>query len=125
MSFSINIDHENKLIRYEHSGILNKEDIGAAWVEFLKIEEFVQQKYNLLSDYSDAKFDIDIPDIELITEFLFSIKDILNAKKQALILSESRSTALSFLFSEDVNKKLGFKVSVFSTEKAAINWLKY
>ncbi len=123
MNYSITIDHKHRLILYRHTGIIEKEEIGKAWEEILSKNEFTHQKYNLLSDYRNSRFNLEVADVDLICDFLYSITDKLKDKKQALIIDEPISTALSLLFCGEVNIKIGFKVEVFSTEKAALKWL--
>ncbi len=48
--YTIEIDHQLKIIRYTDSGNILEEEIGAAWDDFLGIPEFTNQKYNLLTD---------------------------------------------------------------------------
>jgi hypothetical protein len=124
MNFNIRIDHNNKVIIYKHFGEIKKEDIGAAWYEFLQMEEFTQKKYNLLSDYSEGKFILDVKEVDEITEHLYKLKDILENKKQAIIINEPVSAAISVLFEGEVNEKVGFKVTIFSTIEAGMKWLK-
>jgi hypothetical protein len=123
MTYSIKIDHDNTLIRYKHSGRIGKEEIGAAWQEFLGMEEFTTLKYNLLSDYSDAIFKINAHDVELITNFLSQLKEMLENKKQAMIIRNPLDTAITMLFEARVYREIGFKVSIFYTEEAALRWL--
>jgi hypothetical protein len=124
MSYSINTDHQNRIIHYRHSGFIGKDEIGMAWQEFLQMKEFTELKYNLLSDYTDAKFNMNIKDIDEITGFLARLKPILDGKKQALIMTEPMTTALSLLFEGDVNEQVGFIVKVFSEKEAGLNWIK-
>lgn len=98
MNFSITTDHQNKIIHYTHKALISKEDIGEAWQAFLGMKEFTEKKFDLLSDYSEAKFKMIVEDVSLIADFLLSLKDILKDKKQALITAEPLSTALSILF---------------------------
>lgn len=122
MPYSITIDHENKLIRYQHSGRLQVEDIGKAWDEFVKIKEFTHKGYHLLSDYSHARFVFDTEEIETIINILEQMP-FLNQKKQALIIDDPYSTAGSLLFENDIYKRSGFNVKVFATKKAALSWI--
>ncbi len=122
MNYSIEIDHNLKIIRYKHTGLIKDEDIAKAWQTFLSMKEFTESKYNLLSDYRGSKLDMDIKSPDRIVNFMMSIEPIVRGKKQSLILDDPYSTAGSVMFSEKVNKKVGFKVRVFSTEKAAIEW---
>lgn len=124
MDYTLKIDHNNKLIRYKHNGDISKADIGMAWQELLQMEEFTQKKYDLLTDYTDVRFIMKDTEVTEITMFLSTLKPILKGKKQALVLSEPMSTALSMLFAGEVVKEVGFIVEVFSTIKGAISWIK-
>jgi len=123
MKYSIKIDHHLKLIRYKHSGLLKSNDIELAWKEFLGMEEFTELKYNLLSDYTDAEFDIPVDFLPELIEFMQNIKPIVEGKKQSLIVTGPFTTAASMLFETEVNKEVGFLVKVFSTEEKALEWL--
>lgn len=124
MNYAIDINHELKIIRYTHSGIIKDIDIEDAWTKFLSMEEFTTLKYDLLSDYRKGKFDIHVNALPHIIEFMRAIEHIVRGKKQALIVEEAYSVAASMLFQEEVNKEIGFKVRVFSTEESALFWLK-
>lgn len=123
MSFTIKVDNDLKLVKYNHSRVLSKEDIGMAWQELLKLKEFTELKYNLLTDYRDSTCKIEVEEVDLICVFLVTLKDILKDKKQALIIDEPLGVAISTLFEGEVNKKIGFIVRVFSSQEAATNWL--
>lgn len=123
MKYSINIDHELKLIKYKHSGLIYSEDIEKAWNMFLTFPEFTNLKYNLFSDYRDGKFQIPRQDLSNIIHFMEKIENIVRGKKQALIVDEPYSVAASILFENAVNEKVGFNVQIFNTENAALKWL--
>ncbi len=121
--YSISIDHNLKLIRYRHSGVIYAEDIEKAWFEFLAVEEFTVSKYNLFSDYRGGKFEIPVEFLPEIMVFMQKIENIVRGKKQALVVDEPYSVAASMLFESEANAKVGFNVQVFSTEDAAMKWL--
>lgn len=123
MKYSIRLEHELRIIRYTHSGIINAEDIGEAWKEFLAMEEFTQLKYNLLSDHRNGKIQIQPEFLPELMEFMRAIKNIVRGKKQALIVDDPYSVAASMLFEHKAQKEIGFKVKVFSTEESALRWL--
>lgn len=122
-NYTISIDHDLKLIRYRHTGIINAEEIEAAWFEFLSIKEFTEQKYNLLSNYLGSKFDFPIHSADEIVKFMQNIQHIVKGKKQALIVDDNFSVAASMLFETKVQKQVGFIVRIFNTESAALKWL--
>jgi hypothetical protein len=122
-AFNFKIDDKNQVIIYKHDGLLKLEDIGDAWQVLVKHDEFVNKGYNLLCDYSDADFDFSLSKTQLAWDYLFSIKDILNNKKEAVITSTPTSTAISILFEKETMNKLNFSVKTFATYSAAISWL--
>jgi hypothetical protein len=123
MGYTIELDHPNKLVRYSHKGEISKENVGEAWEEFLKLNEFVKDGYNLMSDYREARFQISFDEVYAISDFLFHIRDILHKKKQALIISEPMNKPISVLFEGEINHRIGFVVKVFATEDKAMEWL--
>lgn len=125
MKYTVNIDQKLKIIRYKHSGNILIEDIVEAWKEFLSMKEFTELKYNLLADYSGAKFEMRIDSVQGIVNLMKTIEPVVRGKKQSLIIDDPYAVAGSMLFEEKVYKEVGFDVKVFSTEKSAINWLSY
>ena len=123
MNYTIEADDTLKIIRYKHFGKVDKEGIGKAWQELIMLKEFTELNYNLLSDYRGAAFNLSLEDVELISDFLSSLKHILNGKKQSLIIDDPKATAFSIIFEDKIYEKIGFKVKVFSTIEAAVDWL--
>ncbi|MCB1175050.1 MAG: hypothetical protein KDK39_15865 [Leptospiraceae bacterium] len=123
MSFSIKINHGDRIIVYVHQGSITKEDIGAAWVELLALPEFSAGGYHLLSDYRQAEFQITPAEVHAISDYLAGIAEILNGKRQAILVHDPHDTAITYLFSAEVLQRIGFIVKAFSTEAAALHWL--
>ena len=123
-SFNFRIDNENQIIIYKHHGLLQIEDIGLAWHDLLNVKEFRHNGFNLLSDYSDAEFNFPLAKTQYAWDYLYSIRDILKNKKEAVITSTPASTAISILFENETFSKLNFEVKTFSTFSAAMSWLK-
>lgn len=123
MSFTLEIDHLHQIIRYQHQGSLQVEDIGCAWEELVQLEEFTKKGYNLLSDYRDASFDFAMDNIDIIVNILEQMP-FLREKKQAIIINDPYSTAGSLVFEEQVYQETGFIVKTFTTAKAAFEWVR-
>jgi hypothetical protein len=120
--YKIEVDEKREIIIHKHTGLIELEEIGEFWKELLKMEEFVELGYNLLSDYRDCEFNFS-DDLEGIVNFLEPLKDIVTGKREAVITTNPKTVALCSLF-EFENYKINFKVKVFSTEDAALFWLK-
>lgn len=121
--YEISFDKENKIIIYEHRGLLDLEEIKQAWALLMETKEFKKYGYNLLSDYSDADFSFSVNKINDIWNFFFSIKDKINGKKGAIIATKPLITALSVLLEKDATKDFNYEIKTFSTRPAAIYWL--
>lgn len=121
--FNFSLDVSNRIIVYRHKGLLQIDEIGRAWKNLIDIKEFHSSDFNLLSDYSEAEFAFDSGSTEIAWEFLYSIRHILENKKEAVITSTPLSTAYSMMFEKESAKRLNFMVKTFSTEEAAIRWL--
>jgi len=123
MKYSIQIDTENEIIRYKHSGIILATDIEEAWNDFLKLPEFTEKGYNLLSDYRNGRFSIMVDELSFIMEYMVAIECVIREKKQALIVDDPYSVAASMIFEKEVFNKTGFLIKVFCTEESAFRWL--
>ena len=123
MSYSIKIDHEKKYIHYSHDGLIKRKEIGDVWIELSNIKEFSTGKYNLLSDYRNGIFNFSVKDINVIEEFLKSKKEMLEGKKNSVIVDNPADTVIGFLFENNMSKEINFHVKTFSTLNAAISFL--
>ncbi len=123
MSYSIEVNDELKIIFYKHSGLIERRDLGEVWKELLGIKEFSEGGYNLYSDYRNGKLNLIDSDMEVISDFLNSINHILKGKKESVLVADNSSTAIALLYENDLLSEIGFDVKVFSTEKAALNFL--
>jgi hypothetical protein len=110
-------------VHYSHKGTIERDEIGEAWLELLKMEVFTKLKYNLLSDYRGGTFLFNASELDAIDSFLDSIKSILKGKKNAVIVDNPSDAAISFLFEHQKNKEIDFQVKTFSTESAAFRYL--
>jgi hypothetical protein len=122
-NIEISIDNDNKIIVYQHSGLLSLSEIGDAWKAIIEMAEFSKLGYNLLSDYSSADFDFSINQTDQVFDFLYSIKDILKGKKEAVITSNPLTTAISVFFENESYRNFQFEVKTFSTREVAVEWL--
>ncbi|NVO18422.1 MAG: hypothetical protein HXX13_01915 [Bacteroidetes bacterium] len=122
--YEIFIDEKQKIIQYKHWGILKIEDIGEAWQQLLKTEEFTKMGYNLLSDYSEADFNFSVGNTMIVWDFFKSIQHILRNKKEAVIATNPFTTAISILFENEAYKNLNFEVKTFTTRDVALDWLR-
>jgi hypothetical protein len=118
--YKIEIDHQLKIIRYTHSGFIQRSEMGLAWQEIMGISEFTSSDYHLLTDFRGADFRFTKIDRDVVWKFLESIKPILCKKVEAVLVDNPVPTAISMLFEFETEKRIGFKVKSFSTEQAAL-----
>lgn len=123
MNYTITIEHELRIIRYTHSGLIKEADIGEVWKHLLAMKEFTQLNYNLFSDYRNGQLQIPVSFLQKLIDFMRTIESIVKGKKQALVLDDPRNVAVSMLFEDKVNKEIGFNVKIFTTEASALRWL--
>ena len=123
MNYSLELNHQEKIIYYTHKGVINKNHIGEVWEKLLQMPEFTQKQYNMLSDYRDASFLMSPSETKEITGFLMNIRDIVKGKKQAIVIIDHLSTAVSLLFQNEVNREVGFRVKIFSSAEEGKKWL--
>lgn len=86
---------------------------------------FIQDNYNLLSDYREGELDFDLEELDYIEGFLESIKDIIDGKRYSVLVNNPHDTTISLMFETAKGNNLNFAVKTFSTEKAAISFLKF
>lgn len=123
MQYTIKINDDSKYIIYKHTGKIKRSEIGEAWRELLKMKEFTELGYNLISDYRESEFDFDIDEMPIVDEFLKSINHIISGKKNAVIIDNPRSTVFPMLYERKSGKELDFDVKMFSTEEAAASYV--
>ena len=124
MGYDIKVNHEGKYVIHEHKGKIKREEIGEFWKELLKMDVFIQNNYNLLSDYREGELDFDLGELDYIEEFLESIKDIIDGRRYSVLVNNPHDTTISLMFEVTKGNNLNFTVKTFSTEKAAISFLK-
>jgi len=124
MNYTINIDHEDRIIHYKYPGLIERKDLGIAWKSILQIDEFVNKGYGLLSDYRNSKFNFTINDTDEIWSFLIKNKELLKNKCEAILTDNPENTVITILFEMEIYEKIGFEIKTFSTEPVALDWLK-
>lgn len=123
MNYTLELNHQEKIVYYTHKGVINKNHIGEVWGKLLQMPEFTQKQYNMLSDYREASFLMSPSENNDIIGFMMNIQDIVRGKKQAIIITDHLSTAVSLLFQNSVNRQVGFRVKIFSTAEEGKKWL--
>lgn len=123
MKYSIEINHDFKIFVYKHNGIIEMKEIASAWNELLNLKEFSEKGYNLLTDYREGTFNFSIESVEILIDFLNQLSTILNGKKDAIIVDKPHECAISMLVKLNIVKEMNFYVELFTTDKAALDFL--
>jgi hypothetical protein len=123
LNYSIKVNHQLKFIEHKHIGVIERKDLADVWAVLLKMNEFTNEGYNLLSDYSDGTFSFGHNDLEPIDSFLETVRDIIKGKKNAVIVEKPNDYVLSILVGEDLLSRMNYFVKLFSTRDSAIEFL--
>ncbi|MFO7862483.1 MAG: hypothetical protein R6U85_00645 [Salinivirgaceae bacterium] len=123
-NYSITIDHKNRLINHKHYGLIERKQLGQAWMEIIKMTEFLKHEYGLLSDYREGSFNFSIDNIDPIWDFLNANANLLKGKIEAVLVDNPKDTVIPVLFQNSIYERIGFAVKIFSTQEAAKEWLK-
>ncbi|MDA3930692.1 MAG: hypothetical protein PF541_17225 [Prolixibacteraceae bacterium] len=88
----------------------------------IKNNKSFPRKLNILIDARETKLDFDIKNVqEIVTESSEAVRSF-KMFKEAIILNRPKDTALATLISLGI-KQINYRLGVFSTREAAINWL--
>jgi len=117
------INTELKLVIHKYKGDVTQNHLKNAWHTFMHLKSFTSEGYNLISDYSDGKFKLDLHDLDIARPFLKSHRHMLQGKKEAVITKDPFTTAICSLFEQYAYEDAGMVVKVFSTKDAAFRWL--
>ncbi|MBU2556359.1 MAG: hypothetical protein KJ578_01110 [Bacteroidetes bacterium] len=123
INYRVIVDYNSRLIHYTHWGKATRKSIGEAWKQIIDMPEFADDAYNIFTDYSKCSFDFDWSSQAFIQAFLNEYKTMLQSKKQAIVIEDPKSTAISMLFQEPLKHKFDFQIKLFSTHEAAMHWL--
>lgn len=123
MNYEIKVDVDKRLVVYTHWGLASRKSVGEAWLEILNLPEIKAGKFNIFTNYLDCEFDFSWSDADVILSFLGKHEQVLSGKRQAIVIDNPVSTAISILFQSPLHEKFSFSVEVFSTIEAALIWL--
>lgn len=124
MDYTIKIDKDLKIIIYRVLGEVKTSEMGNGWKKVFGMKEFIESGYNILADYSKSEFNFSLMDTEKLVPILNSSNSKIPNKKFAVIANIPYNTAVSMFIQEMFHASLGYLTKVFSTEKAAMEWLK-
>lgn len=117
------INQELKLVIHKYRGDVTPNHLKNAWHTFLHLKSFTSDGYNLLSDYSEAKFNLELHELDVARPFLKRHRYFLQGKKEAVVTNDPVTTAICSLFEQHAYEDAGMLVRVFTTKEAAFKWI--
>lgn len=117
------IDHHKKIIYRKFESALTLEDIRESWNEILKMDEFVDQNYDLISDYRNADLKIKFRQIWEAVAFYIKNKDKLIGSCHAVVTNSPRPTAFSTFFERNYDTIIPMAYKTLYTTEEALQWL--
>lgn len=119
MKQEYNIDQKEKMIYHFISGDCDIDDFENAANKLIGDENFDQQ-YNILNDLSRCRFKFRHENLDRFVQF-FIEQFGSRTGKSAIVVESPVETAVASLFQKRVEETR--KIHLFSTYKAAIDWL--
>lgn len=119
--FTIDYNYLDFIIRIELKGNIQIEEINEM-AKTLK-ENTQRDVYYFLSDARNATYSFGVDDIQNLEKMLYQYINPQITKYEALIINKPLDVAKSTLFNKE-RAGHNFKSKIFSTEEAAIEWLK-
>lgn len=123
MKHKIEIDREHLLIRHKNDGVIELNEIKETWEEIIKLREFKESDYRLLSDYRKGHFNFTMADVEEIFYIIRCHRELFEGRLKVLLIDNPKNTVISVLSARFAYKEFGFKMVQFYTEEAALRFL--
>jgi len=124
MAYNISVSKDSKIIICNHRGIIDRDELGTAWQEILNQPEFLELNYNFLTDIRETTIDLPVEELLSTIDVLNSFEYTLNGKRMAFVANTPITTVLTMLFEYRMPKDLGMLTKTFSTQEAALNFVK-
>jgi hypothetical protein len=120
------------MIRYEQkepgllyvyfTGTVSVQDIHSHLSEFESFD-FLPDKIMLLYDLQDVNLKLDLEDVSIVNDLAEKVTKKYKSVKTAFVVSKPHATALTMMFQSDISSAKTTR-KVFSTDQAALEWLK-
>lgn len=119
----LSLDHHQEIIFRKFKSALTLEDIRESWNEILKMDEFVNYNYDLISDYRNADLKIKFRQIWEVVAFYIKNKDKLKGSCHAVVTDSPRPAAFSTFFERNYDTIIPMNYKTFATTEEALQWL--
>lgn len=116
-------DHSRKVIYRAFKNLLYLEDIRESWNIILEKKEFIDDDYDLISDYRQVVMKINFRNIFEVFRFYSQNKDYIKGSNHAVITNSPRPTALSTFFESNASLLFPISYKTFSSYNKALEWL--
>jgi len=116
-------DHNRRVIYREFENHLYLEDIRESWNIILDTKEFVDNDYDLVSDYRQVVMKIGFRQIFEVLRFYSRNKDYIKGSNHAVITDSPRPTAFSTFFEGKASVFYPINYKTFSSYNKALEWL--
>lgn len=118
MNYRFVVSPDKMLITLEYTGEIDIDTFKAGLIRLSESELF-NEKYGILIDLRSATFSFNAPDIENIVS-LYNLIFTDSDSKSSLLVNTALETAFFLVF---LNSNIVRETRIFSTEKAALQWL--
>ena len=122
-NFFVDIDYQKKLIHYKQWGKVCLDEIRQARFEMVRIAEGKAGQYHFLTDLRDMEPDFTVEDFPFIWHFVDQHENMFQGRLEAVLVTKPMVCAYGVLIKEELKKRVGYEISLFTTEEAALWWL--
>ncbi len=119
ISFSL---RDSGIFYVDFSDTVTVEDIKNYLFEFARLDNLPKNIY-LLYDLREVDMNLEIVDISFISKLAEKVTSSYKTTRTALLVDTPKITAFSILFNVDTSSEKVLR-NAFSTEEAALKWLK-
>jgi methyl coenzyme M reductase beta subunit len=120
-NISYHFDKEKNILVSTITNVLVIEDIINHY-KLIENDESFPRNLKVLIQGKDFLFNIKGPEIKAVSEYVISAISKYKSIKEAIVLENSYSTAIGYIF-EEGNKHKNYLFKVFSSKSSAQNWL--
>jgi len=112
------------ILEVKMRGVVNIEDVLNHYVSIAG-DKSLPDKIKVLVDLKETRLNINPDELDNYTESMEKALSRFVHIKEAIVVEKPRETAIAMLLGKELSGSKNYFIEIFSTERAAANWLAY